>query len=79
MLSLGAFTALDAPVIKYKRKNGRERAREFYEPKFATATKFHYATYGNEAQMQTRYVSICMIASAPGHDIKVKWPKEKRF
>jgi hypothetical protein len=35
--------------------------------------------YGNEPGMSTRYASICMIASAPGHDVKGKWPKGKKF
>jgi hypothetical protein len=75
--SLGVYTALDVPIVKYKEKDGQERARWFYEPKFATATKFTYLVYGNEPGISTRYASICMIASAPGHNIKGKWPEGK--
>ena len=76
--SLGVFTALEVPIIKYT-TNGRERERLCNEPKFATATKFTYLAYGNEPEMVTQYASICMIASAPGHDIRANWPKKKSF
>jgi len=69
---LGVFTAVEAPKVKYK-ENGKEREREWDERKFTTATKFLYAAYGNEATLGMQYASICMIASAPGHNIGDRW------
>jgi hypothetical protein len=77
--SLGVYTAIEAPIIKYKGQDGQERDRSFYEPKFATATKFSYLVYGNSPEISRRYASICMIASAPGHGLKGKWAERKRF
>jgi len=71
--TLGIFTALEAPIVKYKGNEGQERQRKWNEPKFATATKFKYLAYGNDVTVRTVYASICMIASAPGYDIKSKW------
>ena len=59
---LGVFTALEAPLAK----GG---------PKFATAIPFNYLDYDNSFPM-TAYASICMIASAPGHDINRTWRKQ---
>jgi hypothetical protein len=71
--SLGVYTAIEAPTIRY---TGRKRW--FDEPKFATAAKLTYLVYGNEPQLWTQYASICMIASAPGHDIKAKWSEGEK-
>jgi len=74
---LGVFTALEAPLIKYKYddKKGIERERQpkYKEPKFATATPFKYFAHGNELTCETVYASICMIASAHGHNIDSLW------
>jgi hypothetical protein len=49
---LGVFTALEAPLIKYKYDDEegteQEREPEHEEPKFATATPFKYFVHGNE-------------------------------
>lgn len=71
--TLGVYTALEAPIAEYKGSRGEERERGWYEPVSATATKVEYLAYGNEATIATKYASICMIASAPGHNIKSKW------
>jgi len=62
---LGVFTALEAPPVK-----GR------YKPKPPTVTRSWYLSY-DESYPMTAYTSICMIASAPGHDINRKWRKRK--
>ena len=61
---LGVYTALEAPIT---------RRMGWDEPTLATATKFEYLTYGNEPSIATEYASICMIASALGHNIQSKW------
>jgi len=76
---LGVFTALEAPLIKYKYDDEegieQERQPEHGEPKFPTATPFKYFAHGNDVTRHTVYASICMIASARGHNIQNKWGK----
>jgi hypothetical protein len=73
---LGVYTALEAPLAKYKGIGGKDRKRHYSEPKFTTATYVEYMTYGNEPQIMEEWASICMIASAPGHNIKSKWSQK---
>jgi len=47
---LGVYTALEAPLAKYKGIGGKDRKRNWSEPKFTTATYLDYMTYGNEPQ-----------------------------
>ncbi|KAF8319327.1 hypothetical protein DL93DRAFT_2094787 [Clavulina sp. PMI_390] len=43
------------------------------QERLATGTPYTYVAYGNETEIGTKYASICMIASLPGHDIRDNW------